>query len=88
MNRILNDNISLNEAKMHKSCVVQAVEADESEKLRLYDLGFMPSSSVVPMYASFLNSTKAYLVKGTLIALRSDCSRHIRVSQETEVHEI
>ena len=66
MNRILNDNISLNEAKMHKSCVVQAVEADESEKLRLYDLGFMPSSQVIPMYTSFLNSTKAYLVKAHL----------------------
>ena len=69
----------LGEVKLNKKCIVEKIDAPKEEKLRLYDLGFLPERCVMPMYVSFLDSTRAYMVKDTLIALRKDCSNCITV---------
>jgi len=74
-----NVNMLLSDAQLNKKCIIEKIDAPKEEKIRLYDLGFLPESSVMPMYVSFLDSTRAYMVKGALIALRKDCSDTIKV---------
>ena len=56
------------------------IDMDFESRIRLYDLGFVPESVIVPKYTSFLDSTKAYYVKGTLIALRKETGSKIKVN--------
>ncbi|MBR5467773.1 MAG: ferrous iron transport protein A [Firmicutes bacterium] len=72
-------NISLSEAGLNERCIIEKIDAPIEEKLRLYDFGFMPERFVMPMYASFLKGIRAYMIKGTLIALRQECSDKISV---------
>ena len=72
-------NVSLSEAVLDKKCIIEKIDAPKEEKLRLYDLGFLPERYIVPMYTSFLKNTRAYMVKGSLIALRRECSDNISV---------
>lgn len=50
-----------------------------AERRRLLDLGFVPGSVVVPSLLSPAGDPTAYLVRGTLIALRREQARFIRV---------
>lgn len=57
-------------------CIVQDIEAEESQKLRLFDLGFFQGSHVCPLYECYGGKTRVYSVKRTLIAIRTseaDC---------------
>lgn len=85
MNTISTKSIKLSDVGINQKCIIKEVNTNQEEKLRLYDLGFMPNSQIVPMYVSFLNSTKAYFVKGSLIALRKEYSDCINVVEEKEV---
>ena len=73
---------SLNTADINERCIIKYIECAEKEKLRLYDLGFVPFSSVVPLYTSFLSGTRAYLVKGSIIALRREYGEAIKITEE------
>ena len=57
-------------------CIVQDIEAEESQRLRLFDLGFFQGSQVCPLYECYGGRTRVYAVKRTLIAIRAseaDC---------------
>lgn len=48
-------------------------------KRRLYELGFVPGSKVVCTLVSPLGDPKAFLIKDTTIAIRSDDSGKIEI---------
>ncbi len=53
------------------SCMqVTAVESEEYMKRRLEDLGFCPNTRVRCLYRAPLGDPTAYLIRGTVIALR------------------
>lgn len=59
-----------------RPCIVEDVKAAESQRLRLFDLGFFQGSLVCPLYECYGGKTRVYAVKQTLIAIRSkeaDC---------------
>lgn len=72
--------ISLEDVPLNCKCRVNFIDMDFESRIRLYDLGFVPESVIVPKYTSFLDSTKAYYVKGTLIALRKETGSKIKVN--------
>ena len=50
-----------------------------SLRRRLLDLGFIPGTVLVPAFKSPFGDPIAYLVRGTLLALRSEDSKTILV---------
>ena len=62
----------LSAVPLRTGCVVKFVEGNVEERIRFFDLGFSPSSVIVPLYKALCGGTTAFLVKGTLIALRKE----------------
>ena len=60
---------------------IQKVTNGDDMKRRLYDLGFVPGETVECMLKSPLGDPKAFYIKNTLIALRSDDSKKIRIER-------
>ena len=71
----------LSNAQMHREYIVKYVSGDVCERIRLFDLGFSPESHVTPLYKGFCGGTTAFLVKGTLIAIRREECEKIAVSE-------
>lgn len=59
--------------------VISAIDSRSPMKRRLIDLGFSAKSSVECVAVSPLGDPKAFLIKNTVIALRSDDSKYIYV---------
>lgn len=55
------------------------VDAQGKFLRRLSDLGLNKNSTVTPMFRSPDNNLTAYLVKGSLIALRNETAKNIKV---------
>lgn len=75
---------TLYEVSLYKQVNVSDVQHVSLMKRRLFDLGFMKGSVVIPV----LNSTKgdmcAYFVKGSIVALRKEDALKIIVSEDKE----
>lgn len=56
---------------MGTMCTVSDVDGEEAQKLHLFDLGFFKGSNVCPLYECYGGKTRAYAVKGTLVAIRA-----------------
>lgn len=50
-------------------------------KKRLFDLGLINGSKIIPLYKSPLNDPTAYLICGSVIALRCDDAKNIEVKK-------
>lgn len=72
-------NKSLNELKPGEKGVVKALLLEESMKRRLQDIGLIMNSNVVGIGTSPLGNPSAYLIKGTVIAIRNEDSKKIQV---------
>lgn len=70
-------NFKLAEMPLRKKCIVKCIQGGTLDKRRLYDLGFFEGSSIEPLYESHGGGTVAYLVKGTIIALRKEDAENI-----------
>jgi len=65
----------LNELDVGEKCVVSKLNVSGIMRERLMDVGFIPGSIVSYVLSSPSGNPKAYLVKGSVIALRnSDAS--------------
>ncbi len=53
-----------------------------TSKQRLTELGFTPDTKIAVLHRNMGGSAYAYYVKGTVIALRREDSRHILVKED------
>ena len=60
----------LSRLPLGKRARVRSLSAAEPLKGRLLDLGFVPESEIMPLYAAPLGDPRAYLICDTVIALR------------------
>ncbi len=58
-----------------------------AERRRLLDLGFVPGTTISVEMPSPTGDPTAYLVRGTMIALRREQARMIRIGQRTPISE-
>lgn len=70
-------NYTLNELKEGKSACVNDIDTACDSRLRLMDLGFTSKSEIKAVWRG--KNITAYLIKGTLIALRDKDARYINV---------
>ena len=75
-----NNQISLNKLPIGKKANVIALTSDGAVRRRMLDLGIINGTEIEPLYKSPSGNPVAYLIRGAVIALRSDTSEKIIVS--------
>lgn len=73
---------TLNKISTGELAVVVAVDTSLSLKQRLYDIGLVPGTKIKVVHQSPAGNPKAYLVRGSVIALRNDDAEKITVRVE------
>ena len=76
--------MKLSEARLNKKYQICGLELDNIERRRILDLGFIPNEFVVPLYRGIFNNPTAFLIKGSIIALRDDIASKIIIGDLSE----
>nr|WP_314465171.1 FeoA family protein [uncultured Clostridium sp.] len=72
--------MSLNQLPIGRKANVSALTSDGATRRRMLDLGIVNGTEIEPLYKSPSGNPVAYLIRGAVIALRSDVSEKIIVS--------
>lgn len=72
--------MSLNQLQIGRKANVSALTSDGATRRRMLDLGIVDGTEIEPLYKSPSGNPVAYLIRGAVIALRSDVSEKIIVS--------
>lgn len=72
--------IPLSELPIGKKASVTALTSDGTVRRRMLDLGVIDGTEIQPLYKSPSGNPVAYLIRGTVIALRAEVSGGIMVS--------
>lgn len=72
--------ISLNQLPMGRKANVTMLTSDGTTRRRMLDLGVIDGTEIEPLYKSPSGNPVAYLIRGAVIALRSDVSEKIMMS--------
>ncbi len=76
-----NSDITLDLVELGKHCVVTKLNRKSNIQLdRMYDFGIVKGAVIVPLNNSMFGDTRAYLIKGSVIALRQQDANKVRVS--------
>ena len=68
---------TLNDLKIGESAFIRKLNVDKKVKMRLLDLGFTQNSLIKCIYNSPAKNPKAYLIMGSVIALRNEDAKNI-----------
>lgn len=71
---------SLDTLKIGKTAKILYINCNKIIKRRLLDLGIIENSNITPVFRSPFKDPTAYLIRGTIVALRSDDTRKIIVT--------
>lgn len=72
--------ISLDKLPLNKIAIIDNININnENLKRRLSDLGLIKNTPIKSLYKSPLNDPKAYLIRGSVIALRKNDTKNIYV---------
>lgn len=70
---------SLADISIGEHCFIESVEANGEQRRRLLDLGVIPNTKIEAVFSSLSGGVTAYLIRGTLIAIRRDDALNIIV---------
>ena len=68
-----------------KAKVTDILNDKKIDKQRLFDLGVIPGTEICALYASPSGNITAYLIRGTVFALRSDTASKIIIKADGSV---
>ena len=71
--------MSLSDIKVGDKVIIKKVDANDNIKRRLLDIGLIEGTKVECVLKSFFNDPLAYLIRGTIIAIRKEDSNKILV---------
>lgn len=72
---------TLNYLQLGEDCYIRKIFLEEGTKRRLQELGFINGSIVKCVLKSPFNDPTAYLVKGTVIAIREEITENILIER-------
>lgn len=78
-----NRELPLNQLPVGKRARVTSLASEGATRRRILDLGIINGTEIEPLYKSPSGNPVAYLIRGTVIALRSDLSSQIMVSEDS-----
>lgn len=71
--------MKLKEAKVSSLVRVVSIDAEGELRRRFFDLGIIEGTKIEVLYRSPFSDPTAYLIRGTVIAMREDESEKINV---------
>jgi ferrous iron transport protein A len=71
--------MTLYETELGKKYMVTEIRVSDNIKRRIYDIGLVDGSHVVPLFKSFLGEPTAYFIRGAVVALRREEAEKIFV---------
>ena len=71
---------NLSQLPLNKNGKIEKVECDEGIKRRLLDLGLVKGTNIVPILVSPSGDPRAFLVRGTIIAIREEDAKNIKIN--------
>lgn len=70
---------NLSQLQLNKNGKIYKIECNEGIKRRLLDMGLVKGTNIVPILVSPSGDPRAFLVRGTIIAIRKDDAKHIKI---------
>jgi len=72
---------TLDTLKIGKSAIIDSLTSNNIERRRMLDFGFVPNAQITALYRSPFNNPTAYLIKGTIIALRNEDAKKVIIKK-------
>ena len=69
----------LSQLPLNKNGIINKIECDEGIKRRLLDMGLVKGTEITPILISPSGDPRAFLVRGTIIAIRKEDSKNIKI---------
>ena len=70
---------NLNQLPLNKSGKINKIKCDEGIKRRLLDMGLVKGTEITPILISPSGDPRAFLVRGTIIAIREEDAKNIKI---------
>lgn len=70
---------NLNQLPLNKSGKINKIEYGEGIKRRLLDMGLVKGTEITPILISPSGDPRAFLVRGTIIAIREEDAKNIKI---------
>jgi len=70
---------NLNQLPLNKSGKINKIECGEGIKRRLLDMGLVKGTEITPILISPSGDPRAFLVRGTIIAIREEDAKNIKI---------
>lgn len=70
---------NLSNLPLNKNGIIKKINCEEGIKRRLLDMGLVNGTNIEPILVSPSKNPRAYLVRGTIIAIRKDDARNIDI---------
>ena len=70
---------NLSQLPLNKNGKIDKIECDEGIKRRLLDMGLVKGTNIVPILISPSGDPRAFLVRGTIIAIRKEDTKNIKI---------
>ena len=70
---------NLSQLPLNKNGKIEKVECNEGIKRRLLDLGLVKGTNIIPVLVSPSGEPRAFLVRGTIIAIRKEDAKDIKI---------
>ena len=71
---------NLNQLPLNKSGKINKIKCDEGIKRRLLDMGLVKGTEITPILISPSGDPRAFLVRGTIIAIREEDAKNIKIN--------
>lgn len=70
---------NLSQLSLNKNGRIDKIECGEGIKRRLLDMGLVKGTNIVPILVSPSGEPRAFLVRGTIIAIRKEDAKNIKI---------
>lgn len=70
---------NLSQLPLNQNGKIEKVECDEGIKRRLLDMGLVKGTNIIPVLVSPSRDPRAFLVRGTIIAIRKEDAKNIKI---------
>lgn len=70
---------NLSQLPLNKNGKIDKIECNEGIKRRLLDMGLVKGTNIVPILVSPSGDPRAFLVRGTIIAIRKEDAKNIKI---------
>lgn len=72
--------LDLSQLELNKEGIIESIDCDTNIKRRLLDLGLVKGTKIMPILVSPSNDPKAFIVRGSIIAIRKEEAEKIKLN--------